>query len=117
MRTEVKFVNPRELGNVPRPFILHGVTSLEKGIGHFAVIVDHDPQKGHYALIDPIGEAFRWNPEESVLYGYSGYVLVPVSPVGQRWDRWAAYTVLFVGAVILFAWSYRVLRRGRGVAD
>lgn len=113
MGTEVRFVNPRDLGTVPRPFIVHGVSSIKQNLGHFAVVVDHDAKKGQYALIDPVFERCAWYPEASLLSGYSGYVLVPEAPIGQKPERWAAYSMVFVGATILSSWLWSTFRRRR----
>jgi hypothetical protein len=116
MPTDVRFVNPRDLRDVPRPFVLHGITSVVQDLGHFFVVVDYDPKKKAYALIDPVEERFSWNPEASLLYGYTGYVLVPRYTAGQKWDLLAAYYWIFAGGTVFCLWCYSVFRRRRRVA-
>jgi hypothetical protein len=113
MQTELRFVNPCDIGNVPRPFILHGVSSIEQNLGHFIVIVDYDPKKKLYAAIDPVRERLWWSPEYSILDGYSGYVLVPRNPASQNWARLTSYSMLFGGLAMLLLWCYDVFGRRR----
>ncbi len=94
---EARFVKPGDVSKMSRPFILHGVTSHEKDLGHFVVVVDFDSNKRNFALIDPIRETFGWNPETSVLYDFSGYVLVPKYPVSRRWDFLAGVSLICCG--------------------
>jgi len=100
---EARFVKPSEIRHLPRPFILHGITSHYKNLGHFILVVDFDPQNGNFALIDPIRETFGWNPEASLLRGYSGYVLVPKYPLAWRWNLFAGITLFLcaIGCAIL----------------
>ncbi len=97
---EARFVKPGELSKLPRPFIFHGITSQEKKLGHFVVAVDFDAKKKNYALIDPIRETYGWNPEGSVFYGYSGYVLVPKHPVSRMWNTAAGVALILCGACV-----------------
>jgi hypothetical protein len=94
---EARFVKPGDIHKLPRPFILHGVTSQEKNLGHFVVVVDFDSKKRNFALIDPIRETHGWNPEASLLHGYSGYVLVPKYPVAWRWNFIASLSLVVCG--------------------
>jgi ABC-type bacteriocin/lantibiotic exporter with double-glycine peptidase domain len=94
---EVRFVKPEDISRLPRPFILHGITSQEKHLGHFLVVADFDPKKRNFALIDPIRETFGWNPESSLLYGYSGYVLVPKHPFIWQWNLFAGVSLILCG--------------------
>ena len=108
MPTEVRYVKPRDLSDVPPPFILHGITSIETGVGHFRVIVDYDPQKKNYAQIDTDENEFLWNPEGTILDGYSGYVLVHKCQAARMWDCWIGYCLILLGGGVLLIW---VLRR------
>lgn len=76
--TEMRFVAPREIRKVVRPLILHSTGSLATGRGHFRVVVDYDNEKQWYAIADTDADELKWIPEDSLLFGYSGYVLVPV---------------------------------------
>ena len=100
---EARFVKPGDVYKLPRPFIVHGITSQEKDLGHFIVVTDFDPQKRNFALIDPIRETHGWNPEASVLYNFSGYVLVPKYPVAWRWNLIAGLSLIFcsIGCLLL----------------
>ncbi|MDR2642688.1 MAG: hypothetical protein LBC74_07830 [Planctomycetaceae bacterium] len=98
---EARFVKPSNLSKVSRPFILHGITSQEKNIGHFIVVVDFDKKKKNYALIDPIRETFGWNPETSVLHGYSGYVIVPKYSSNRKWNIISGVTLIVCGIGVL----------------
>ncbi len=116
MLTEVRFVKPSDLSNLPHPFILHGVASIERNLGHFVVIVDYDPDGENYAVIDPIRESFAWSPEASVHNGYSGYVLVPMYPSTEKWNSLASCSLLFAGGGLFSIWFYRTCRFRRHVA-
>lgn len=74
---EIRFVNPRELPEVGRPFIAHVGGSLERGIGHFLVIIDYSRELSQYTAIDTTYQRLRAQTEGSLLAGYSGYVLTP----------------------------------------
>lgn len=37
---DVRYVNPAKITEVPRPFILHGISEMKGNIGHFVVVVD-----------------------------------------------------------------------------
>jgi hypothetical protein len=67
-------------------------------------VVDFNSKERNYALIDPIRETFGWNPESSVLYNYSGYVLVPKYPTARKWNTLAGLSLLIcgLGCLILF---------------
>jgi ABC-type bacteriocin/lantibiotic exporter with double-glycine peptidase domain len=75
--TEVRFVNPRQLRQVPYPYILHGAGSLERGVGHFLVVVGFSPEKSEYYVIDTDYETLRSQTEESILMDFTGYVMRP----------------------------------------
>jgi ABC-type bacteriocin/lantibiotic exporter with double-glycine peptidase domain len=103
---EARFVKPGEVSKLPRPFILHGITSHENNLGHFIVVVDYDKKKNIYAQIDPYRETFGWTPEPSVLYGYTGYVLVPKYPVSKKWNFFAGMSLILCGFRV-FCFTYR----------
>jgi len=107
---EALFVKPGDIHKLPCPFILHGITSREKNLGHFIVVADFDAKKRNFALIDPIRESFGWNPESSLLYGYSGYVLVPKYSVAWRWNFFARIAMILCGfgCLILIYRRYRL---------
>lgn len=75
--TELRFVNPKDLPTVSFPFILHQTGSLQRGIGHFAVVVGYSPEEHLYSAIDTTFEQFHKVTEGAMLSGFSGYVLVP----------------------------------------
>jgi ABC-type bacteriocin/lantibiotic exporter with double-glycine peptidase domain len=75
--TEIRFVNPQNLPTCAFPLILHKTGSLQRGIGHFAVVVGYSPERRLYSSIDTSYEQFQRVTEEALLTGYSGYVLVP----------------------------------------
>ncbi|MDR0705967.1 MAG: hypothetical protein LBF88_13425, partial [Planctomycetaceae bacterium] len=98
---EARFVKSKELSKVPRPFILHGITSQEKNWRHFIVVVDFDKKKNIYTLIDPIRETYTRNPESSLLHGYSGYILIPQYPSSKKWNTMAGCSLILCGLWIL----------------
>jgi hypothetical protein len=100
--TELRFVNPRDLPNVPFPFILHAAGSLETGTGHFLVVVGYSPEERLYQVIDTSYETFRSQTEESVCRDFSGYVLLPKSRFGGLIGSPAAGLIL-VGAGCILA--------------
>lgn len=105
---DIRFVPPSRIMEVPRPFILHGISGIKENIGHFIVVLDIDPKAGTLTLIDPSQERFSRNPCDSALQGYSGYVLVPRHPVSKSWDILAGVSLFFGGfGCLLF-----VCRRG-----
>jgi ABC-type bacteriocin/lantibiotic exporter with double-glycine peptidase domain len=97
---EAKFVKPGNLSKIPRHFILHGITSQTKNLGHFLVIADFDKKKKHYALIDSFRETYAWNPEAFVLYGYSGYILIPRYSNSWKWNVVSGVTLIVCGVGI-----------------
>jgi|GEM_PF-176861 len=72
---EARFVRPSEIYDVELPFILHG--KLEGQAGHFLVIIAHDEAKELITAIDAQVADISTNPTDSILTGYSGYVIVP----------------------------------------
>lgn len=98
---EIRFVNPRDLPNLPFPFILHTTGSLESGVGHFLVVVDYLPEKRQYSVIDTTYDTFRSQTEESILIGYSGYVLLPKNGFSALQRRLVSWALLGVGGGVL----------------
>jgi len=94
---EARFVKPGDVHKLSRPFILHGITSQEQNLGHFIVVVGYDSKERNFALIDPVRETYGWNPESSLLYGYSGYVLVPKYSFVLRWNFFAGMVLIIFG--------------------
>lgn len=111
MTTEARFVTPRELQNVPGPFILHGVWSIEKNLGHFFVVIGYDSESKRYAIIDTTMARVGWLPEDTITRGYSGYILLPKHPLSRQWDRWIGGGLLFIGVAIASVWFYGSSRR------
>jgi len=98
---EVHFVKPSDLSKVPRPFILHGITSREQKLGHFIVVVDYNSKNHNYAQIDPIRERFSWNHESSIMHNFSGYVLLPKMSKALFWDRVSSFSLIATGIILL----------------
>jgi ABC-type bacteriocin/lantibiotic exporter with double-glycine peptidase domain len=105
---KARFVKSGELSKVPRPFILHGITSQEKNLGHFIVVVDYDKKKKIYTLIDPIRETFTRNPESSLLYGYSEYILIPQYSSSKKWNTITGCSLILCGLGILVIMIQRI---------
>jgi hypothetical protein len=101
LQTEIRFVTPKRLSDLFRPFILHGVTSIEKNYGHYVVVVAHDGERKMYGAMDPVRERFGWYPEASLHYGYSGYVLVPLNPASVKAYRVCGQCLFVAGTVFL----------------
>lgn len=74
---DVRFVNAQAIPTVPRPFVLHATGSLQRGIGHFTVVVGYSPESRLYSVIDSDLGGTDLRTEDAVLRGYSGYLLVP----------------------------------------
>jgi ABC-type bacteriocin/lantibiotic exporter with double-glycine peptidase domain len=91
--TEIRFVNPKDVSNLPYPFILYSEGSLESGVGHFQVVVGYIPTERRYYIIDTTYEILRTQSEESLLRDFAGYVLLPKNSVGAI-DRHTAILVL-----------------------
>jgi hypothetical protein len=109
---EARFVKPGDVSRIPRPFILHGITSKEKNLGHFIVVVNFDVQKRNYTLIDPVRETYTVNPESSLLGNYSGYVLVPQRQTDKMWNVLAGVFLLLAGlAAFGTVWRQKSLTR------
>ncbi|GHT11460.1 hypothetical protein FACS1894170_05060 [Planctomycetales bacterium] len=51
---EARFVKPSVISKVPRPFIIHGITSKEQQLGHFIVVVDFDSAKRNYTYLSSL---------------------------------------------------------------
>ncbi len=104
---DVRFVNPRELGKIPCPFILHGISSIEKNRGHFILVVDYAPEEHSYRGIDIETESLAWGSEAALLNTYSGYALVPKRQLAQRWTPWAGWAFVVAVGAFLFLYSDR----------
>jgi len=94
---DIRFVPPSRIMEVPRPFILHGISGIKENIGHFIVVLDIDPKTRTLTLIDPSQERFSRNPLDSALQGYSGYVLVPRHSLSRRWNLLPEVPLLVCG--------------------
>jgi ABC-type bacteriocin/lantibiotic exporter with double-glycine peptidase domain len=81
---EVRFVNPKEIRDIPRPCIIHGITSVQSGIGHFVILVDYHMERGTCDVIDPDYERFTEVKVDSLLSTFSGYAIVPLE---GRWGE------------------------------
>jgi ABC-type bacteriocin/lantibiotic exporter with double-glycine peptidase domain len=79
---EVRFVNPRDLPKLQPPFIVHVAGSLERGTGHFLVVIGYSPELRQYSAIDTTYGGLRAQTEESLLFGFTGYALVPKHGTG-----------------------------------
>ena len=104
---EARFVSPNDVCKLPRPFILHGITSHEKKLGHFLVVIDFDFYKRNFAVIDPVRDTVSWHPESSILFAYSGYVLIPVHSSAIFWNRLTGIVLLLFGSVLFFKICFR----------
>lgn len=103
---EARFVKPASLVNAPCPFILHGFTSHEMNLGHFFVVVDCDLKTRKLAVIDPVRASFDWFPEDSVLHGYSGYILTPKTSSYKLWKTTVG-ALSVICACYLFWMTYK----------
>jgi Peptidase C39 family len=110
MTAEIRYVNVKDIRNVPPPFILHGVTSIAENIGHFTLVVDYDDKTGNYSWIDTDHQRLSTNPEFVVLDGYTGYVLIGRDRITERLGRWLWYGWLGIAAILLIRWCSRRLR-------
>jgi hypothetical protein len=97
---ETRFVNPRDLNKLPFPFILHTAGSLERGTGHFHVIVSYDAQERKYRVIDISVGTVGKMPEEGILNDFAGYVLLSRRPLDAGNSRLLG--LFFVGLTAVF---------------
>ncbi len=104
LQTMIRFVNPKDLPFVPRPFILHSNASLVTGIGHFLVVVNYSPERREYATINTDDDNFGWYPEAVVTRNFSGYVLVPSELTENHIVRILSYEFIALGVIICAAW-------------
>jgi ABC-type bacteriocin/lantibiotic exporter with double-glycine peptidase domain len=116
---EIRFVRPNELSQVQRPFILHGITSREKNIGHYIVVVDFDSKKRVYTFIDPMLESYTQNPEASVPYNYSGYVLIPQYTAPHFWNMLTGFCLITIGiiSVVLIVFYRKEISIGNTIVN
>lgn len=101
---QVRFVNSRQLGELPFPFILHSAGSLKSGTGHFLVVVGQSADTRAYSVIDTDLQRYRGQTQRSLLLGFSGYVLLPKdSLVASGWTGVAGFTLVGMGSVFALA--------------
>ena len=105
--TEIRFVKPQDLSKVSFPFILHTAGSLEKGTGHFLVVVDYSSEKKAYEVIDTTFGTYGEVTEVALLENFSGFVLIPQDPVGTN------VILLSTGCVLGFAIFALLVKRCR----
>jgi hypothetical protein len=98
--TEIRFVNPRDVHNLPYPFILHTEGSLERGVGHFDLIVDYSREQGKFSVIDTTFDVLGPMPEESILKIFSGYVLIPKNNVDVSNRHLLSWVLICLGCVV-----------------
>jgi hypothetical protein len=97
---ELRFVTPIELADLPMPFVVHKTASIEKGTGHFIVVVAFSQKNRTYAIIHPEQEQLLWVPEATMLNQFSGYVMVPVDAAVNRWEQITRYIAIVLGLAI-----------------
>jgi hypothetical protein len=98
--TEIRFVNPQDLHKLPQPFILHTQGSLERGVGHFGVIVDYRLEERKFYLIDTTFDMLGPVPEESILKIFSGYVLIPKNDVDASNTHLLSWVLICLGCIL-----------------
>jgi hypothetical protein len=107
---EIRFVNPRDVPKLPSPFILHTEGSLERRTGHFLLVADYSPEKRRYHVIDTTFEILDPLPEEWVLRGFTGYVLLPKNSLRAEGST-LSLTLVCLGCILagvtLFLFPYR----------
>lgn len=113
--SEPRFVEPYDVCRLDGPYILHGVSSIEKNRGHFHLIVCYDSKTARFATIDTTTGKLGWHPKDAILFGYTGYVLLSEKRASQNWHRWAGWSLLVVGGTIISFWSYGTFRRKSSV--
>lgn len=97
---EVRFVNPKDLAEVPRPFILYTQGSLERGVGHFAVVVEHSKSERRFATIDTTFGNVFWFKEDDLRVASSGYVLLPFSNFDAKWKYITGINLICCGVAL-----------------
>jgi ABC-type bacteriocin/lantibiotic exporter with double-glycine peptidase domain len=108
LSVEMRYVNPRDLPKVPRPFMLHQNVSLALGTGHFVVVVGYAAEPDRYTVIDTTYDRVEQQTERMLLRGYSGYVLVPCGGTGLIWNPHLPALLLglgFTGAGVALVWA------------
>jgi ABC-type bacteriocin/lantibiotic exporter with double-glycine peptidase domain len=118
LETEVLFVTPTKVRDLPPPFILHLATSEEKGFGHFLVVVGFDHTKKTIATINTDHTSLNWNPTSELLAHMSGYVLVPKLTWYQslyhnenKWLVCSTFVLVVVLAFVLYQSNPLYLKR------
>ena len=109
--TDIRFLRPKELSTLKGPYILHTDGSLEKGVGHFLIVVSFDPKNRNYTIIDTAYETSGAIPETSILRVFSGYALVPRHDADVGWRLTTAVVFIVSGFLFLFLWHRRVRNR------
>lgn len=99
---EIRFVTPKEMAQLPCPYILHWNGSLKSGVGHFAVITGFSENLKQVHLIDAQFDESRSTPEGALARSYSGYVLVPIRGGYVRNAALGSFSLLFLAALIWF---------------
>jgi ABC-type bacteriocin/lantibiotic exporter with double-glycine peptidase domain len=108
---EVRFVNPRDVIRIPRPFIFHGLSSIKKDTGHYVLAVEYDVKNDLFHMINPVRERYGRSPRDSLLRGFSGYVLVPKYPAKEKWNWIAGISLVIAGVCSLGCVLYSVVLR------
>jgi ABC-type bacteriocin/lantibiotic exporter with double-glycine peptidase domain len=103
---EVRFVKPTDLATLPFPFVLHSMGSLQKGTGHFRVVVRYSPQRRLWSVVDTTFGGFQEETEEAFLQGFSGYVLVPKNSANRIPQHLVTVALVATGCLLGFlAWA------------
>ncbi|MDR2441203.1 MAG: hypothetical protein LBE12_17720 [Planctomycetaceae bacterium] len=95
--TKIRFVKPNDLSRLTGPYIVHGITSIEKNIGHCLVIIDYDKTHKNFVIIDPILGKYERKHENIVKQGFSGYILMPCLSTARFWDKIAGVSLIVTG--------------------
>ncbi|MDR0608501.1 MAG: hypothetical protein LBG58_00135 [Planctomycetaceae bacterium] len=106
---EIRFVKPDDLSCLTCPYIIHGITSIEKNIGHCLVIIDYDKTHKNFTIIDPILGKYERKHENVVKQGFSGYILIPRLSTARFWDKLAGASLIITGLLaigILLRYNY-----------
>jgi hypothetical protein len=102
---DVRYVNAVDLSELDPPFILHGETSIARQIGHFRLIVGYNPDRKSYTWFNTDLDEIMSNPEDVILRGYSGYVMLPRNH-HQTWiDGVLGCLWVLLGLGVLFTWG------------
>lgn len=108
---EVRFVNPKDITKIPRPCIIHGIISVQSGVGHFLILVDYHPESDTFDVIDPDYERFSPVKADSLLSTFSGYTIVSAE---RRWsvlERMPGWLLLLPMTLAAMAMAWTFVRR------